>query len=256
MVLVNDIVPEDKAKQLFAEYDKVGYFRSATSSLAAADALVKASVKRFGRVPDTVLCHAGIVESHPIDDCPVEAFDRTIGTNIRSGFLLARAASSVWKSTQAKGHLIFTSSWVAESQWPGIAPYGALKAAMNSPMRSFARELAPFGIRANAVAPGIVGASMAQRQWDTEPDYRQRAQKAIPLGALQSTDSVANAFLFLASGMANYMTGSVLVVDGGCSLYPMDQPQAGPGRTRPALVRPWASPCVGSALRDEGARAT
>lgn len=63
---------------------------------------------------------------------------------------------------------------------------------------------------------------MAQRQWDTEPDYRQRAQKAIPLGALQSTDSVANAFLFLASGMANYMTGSVLVVDGGCSLYPMD----------------------------------
>jgi NAD(P)-dependent dehydrogenase (short-subunit alcohol dehydrogenase family) len=89
-------------------------------------------------------------------------------------------------------------------------------------MRGFARELAPRHIRANAIAPGIVAAGLAQRQWDTDPGYRARAEKAIPLGYMQPPESVAHAFLFLCSPMASYLTGSVLLVDGGCSLYPMD----------------------------------
>jgi NAD(P)-dependent dehydrogenase (short-subunit alcohol dehydrogenase family) len=93
---------------------------------------------------------------------------------------------------------------------------------MKALMRGFARELAPKKIRANAIAPGIVAAGLAQRQWDTDPSYRARAEKAIPLGFMQPPESVAHAFLFLCSGLANYMTGSVLLVDGGCSLYPMD----------------------------------
>ena len=85
-----------------------------------------------------------------------------------------------------------------------------------------ARELAPKGIRVNAVAPGIVRVGMARRQWDTEPDYRRRAEKAIPLGALQTPESVADAMIFLCSDASDYMTGATLLVDGGCSLYPMD----------------------------------
>ncbi|MEP7358204.1 MAG: SDR family oxidoreductase, partial [Anaerolineales bacterium] len=121
------------------------------------------------------------------------------------------------------GHLIFTTSWVQDVPWPEITPYSSSKAAMRALMRGFARELAPHNIRANAIAPGIVAAGLAQRQWDTDPSYRARAQKAIPLGFMQPPESVANAFLFLCSGMASYMTGSVLLVDGGCSLYPMDE---------------------------------
>jgi NAD(P)-dependent dehydrogenase (short-subunit alcohol dehydrogenase family) len=67
-----------------------------------------------------------------------------------------------------------------------------------------------------------VSVGLARRQWDTDPVYRARAQKAIPLGAMQPLESVADAFLFLCSPAADYMTGSVLLVDGGCSLYPMD----------------------------------
>ena len=123
---------------------------------------------------------------------------------------------------EVAGHLVFTTSWVSHTPWPDIGPYNASKAGMNQLMRSFARELAAKGIRANAIAPGIVAAGMAKRQWDTDPGYRARAQKAIPLGMMQPLESVVNAFLFLCSGAASYMTGSVLVADGGCSLYPMD----------------------------------
>jgi NAD(P)-dependent dehydrogenase (short-subunit alcohol dehydrogenase family) len=89
-------------------------------------------------------------------------------------------------------------------------------------MRGMAREFASHGICVNAIAPGIVAAGMAQRQWETEPDYRRRAERAIPLGCLQPPESVADALLFLCSEAADYMTGATLLVDGGCSLYPMD----------------------------------
>ena len=100
----------------------------------------------------------------------------------------------------------------------GDRPLFASKAAVYSLMRSFAKELAPYGIRANAVLPGIVSAGMARRQWDEDPAYRRRAQEAIALGELQDPNSVADAFAFLCSPMASYMTGSPLLVDGGCAL--------------------------------------
>ena len=68
--------------------------------------------------------------------------------------------------------------------------------------------------------PGIVSVGLAKHQWDTDPSYRARAQKAIPLGEMQPLDSVANAFLFLCSPAADYMTGSVLLVDGGVQPVP------------------------------------
>jgi len=98
------------------------------------------------------------------------------------------------------------------------SPYSASKAAVSSLMRSFACELAPYGIRANAVLPGIVSTGMARRQWDEDPDYRHRAEETIALGELQDPSSVADLFLFLCSDMASYMTGSALLVDGGCSI--------------------------------------
>jgi NAD(P)-dependent dehydrogenase (short-subunit alcohol dehydrogenase family) len=86
------------------------------------------------------------------------------------------------------------------------------------------------------VAPGIVAVGMARKQWDTDPAYRARAARAIPLGYLQPPETLAHAFLFLCSNMAGYMTGSVLLTDGGCSLYPMDEVEEtdAPGENRPS----------------------
>lgn len=86
--------------------------------------------------------------------------------------------------------------------------------------RNECRDLLPRLER--AIAPGIVSVGLAKRQWDTDPSYRARAQKAIPFGHKQPLESVGNALLFLCSPAADHKTGAVLLVDGGCSLYPMD----------------------------------
>jgi NAD(P)-dependent dehydrogenase (short-subunit alcohol dehydrogenase family) len=84
--------------------------------------------------------------------------------------------------------------------------------------RCMAAELAPHGILVNAVAPGIVAAGMARHQLETEPRYAARVARAVPLGHLQTAEQVARAVAVLCSDAADYMTGSVLLADGGCSL--------------------------------------
>ena len=174
------------------------------------------------QLPQIVCCHAGLVRPGPIETFGTKDFETTLDLNLGSAFLVSRAAVEQWLALDTSGHLIYTTSWVQDVPWPEITAYTASKSALRTLMRGFARELADRGIRANAVAPGIVGVGMAKQQWDTDPSYQIRARKAIPLGKMQTPESVAHAFLFLCSPMASYMTGSVLLVDGGCSLYPMD----------------------------------
>ena len=224
-VTVNDILPDqqaiDRLSQHGIDIGAINYVKADLTDADETDVLVNAARERFGAI-HVALCHIGMVIPKPLLKYSAEEWDETMAVNARTAFLLGSAASRSMLEDGVKGHLIFTTSWVADVPWPEIGPYNASKAAMQQLMRSFARELADKGIRANAVAPGIVSVGLAKQQWDTDPIYRARAQKAIPLGVMQPLDSVANAFLFLCSSAADYMTGAVLLVDGGCSLYPMD----------------------------------
>jgi NAD(P)-dependent dehydrogenase (short-subunit alcohol dehydrogenase family) len=225
-VAVNDIVSDEEARQALDEAGAlrptVVYFQQDVTDPEAVDVLFDRVRGTLG-LPDVVCCHAGMVDAYRVDQYPIDRFDALLQLNVRSSFLVGQSAARRWIAGGVSGHLIFTTSWVQDVPWPEITPYTASKAAMKALMRGFARELAPHGIRANAVAPGIVAAGMAKRQWDTDPGYRARAEKAIPLGFMQPPESVAHAFLFLCSDLASYMTGSVLLVDGGCSLYPMEE---------------------------------
>jgi NAD(P)-dependent dehydrogenase (short-subunit alcohol dehydrogenase family) len=198
--------------------DNIAHFQADVSVVEEVERVFDEFESRYGRQATTVCCHAGIVASYPILDYPLEKFDELFRVNVRGAFVFAQVAARRWKATGSRGHLIFTSSWVQDHPWPHIAPYSASKAAVSSLMRSFASELAPYGIRSNAVLPGIVSAGMARRQWDEDPEFRNRAEQTIALGELQDPSSVADLFVFLCSDMASYMTGSALLVDGGCSI--------------------------------------
>ena len=223
-VTVNDVVENHVAisrlEQSGIDSESFRYIRADITDGPEADRLIAEARSAFGPV-HTALCHAGIVIAKPLLAISQGDWERTMDVNLKAAFLLGKSAARTMLDDAIAGHLIFTTSWVSETPWPEIGPYNASKAGMNQLMRSFARELAPR-VRANAIAPGIVGAGMAKIQWDTDPTYRARAQRAIPLGVMQTLESVVSAFLFLCSPAASYMTGSVLVVDGGCSLYPMD----------------------------------
>lgn len=224
-VAVNDIVDEHKGRAIISESkwpaDRVLYIRADVTRAEAARDLVARTVEAFGRL-DVALCHAGMAHTSSIVDYSEADWDKMVDVNLKSAFLVAQASAREMIRHGIKGKIIFTSSWVQDVPWPDITPYNVTKSGMKMLMRGMARELASRGIRVNSVAPGIVAVGLAKHQWDTEPDYRARAEKAIPLGYMQPPESVADAFVFLCSAASDYMTGVTLLVDGGCSLYPMD----------------------------------
>ena len=224
-VMVNDLVPEEDARRQIREagwpLDRCRYVRADVTKPDQAQSLVARTVEHFGRL-DVALCHAGVVVSGPVLEYSEKDWDTVMAINLKGAFLVAQAAARMMVQQGTQGKIVFTSSWVQDVPWPEITLYSVSKSGMNMLMRGMARELASEGIRVNAAAPGIVAVGMAKRQWDTEPDYRRRAERAIPLGFMQPPESVADAFVFLSSDASNYMTGATLLVDGGCSLYPMD----------------------------------
>jgi len=224
-VAVNDLVPDEEARRRIREEgwppDRCRYVRADVTKPDQAQSLIARTEEYFGRL-DVALCHAGIVVSGPVLESSEKDWDQVMAINLKGAFLVAQAAARRMVEQGTKGKIVFTSSWVQDVPWPEITLYTVSKSGMNMLMRGMARELAAKGIRVNAVAPGIVAVGMAKRQWDTEPDYRRRAEKAIPLGFMQPPESVADAIVFLSSDASDYMTGASLLVDGGCSLYPME----------------------------------
>jgi NAD(P)-dependent dehydrogenase (short-subunit alcohol dehydrogenase family) len=173
-------------------------------------------------VPDALVNLAGIVHSGAFHEQTEESIREVFEVNVIGQTLIAQAFIKEWLANESPGNIIFTSSWIDHVPWPSVTPYAASKAAIVSISRGIARELATKKIRSNIISPGIVNVGMAAKQWKEESDYRQRAQRAIPLGNLQEPISVAHGIEFLLSEKSSYMTGSNLLIDGGASLYPLD----------------------------------
>lgn len=167
---------------------------------------------------DVVVITAAIVNAQPFLEIDLDKWENQIRVNLTGSFIVAQASAKQMTASSHPGHVIFVSSWVSERPWPEISAYSVSKAGVNHLMRQMALELAASGIRANAVAPGIVLAGLAKHQLETEPAYAARVQTAIPLGTLQTADDISQTVRYLASPAAASMTGTVLTIDGGCSL--------------------------------------
>jgi NAD(P)-dependent dehydrogenase (short-subunit alcohol dehydrogenase family) len=168
---------------------------------------------------DVAIGNAGIVASSPFLEVTAEQWQAHLDINLTGCFNVGQVAAQLMVQRGRPGLVLFTGSWVGEIPWPEIGPYCVSKAGVRMLARSMARELAAHGIRVNVVAPGIVHAGMARRQYETDPAYARRASVVIPLGEMGTAEQVAQATAFLCSPEAAYMTGSVLLVDGGASLF-------------------------------------
>lgn len=170
---------------------------------------VKQTVDTFGRL-DIVANNAGISASTPLYNYNADDFDKLMKLNVNACFYTARAAAPVMKE-QGGGVIINTSSMVSIYGQPAGVAYPTSKFAVNGMTKSLARELAADNIRVNAVAPGVTNTDMVKNL----PEQTRKAIIAsIPLGRMGEPQDIANAFLYLASDMASYVTGVVLSVDG------------------------------------------
>ena len=159
---------------------------------------------------DILVNNAGVSESTPFMDYTQEAFDKVMELNVRGVFNATRAAAECMVP-RGKGVVLSTSSMVSITGQPSGIAYPASKFAVNGLTVSLARELGPKGIRVNAVAPGITATDMMKA---VPKEVIDPMIARIPLRRLGKPEDIANAFVFLASDEASYITGVVLSVDG------------------------------------------
>ena len=179
------------------------------ASLESVREAFRSATEKYGCV-DILVNNAGVSESTPFMEYTEETFDKVMDLNVKGVFNTTRAAAECMVA-RGTGVILSTSSMVSISGQPSGFAYPASKFAVNGLTVSLARELGPKGIRVNAVAPGI-----------TETDMMKAVPKAviepmiarIPLRRLGQPEDIANAFAFLASDEASYITGVVLSVDG------------------------------------------
>lgn len=200
----------DKALAALTEYgDRVmGIWPDLCDPEAVASAF--ASVKeRFGSL-DILANNAGVSSRTSLYDYTIEEFSKILDINLKGVFVCSQAAARIMKA-QGGGVIINTSSMVAEYGQPAGCGYPATKFAVNGLTRSLARELAKDQIRVNAVAPGVTKTDMVEA---LPKEMVERISAGIPLGRVGEPVDIANAYLFLASDMASYVTGVTLRVDG------------------------------------------
>ena len=169
-----------------------------------------AQVEKEVGVIDILVNNAGVSESTPFMEYTEETFDKVMDLNIKGVFNATRAAAECMVARGA-GVILSTSSMVSISGQPSGFAYPASKFAVNGLTVSLARELGPMGIRVNAVAPGITETDMMKA---VPKEVLDPMIARIPLRRLGQPEDIANAFVFLASDEASYITGVVLSVDG------------------------------------------
>lgn len=212
-VLVADI-NIDNAAQTAAEISQLGVKSLAlkvdVSEGSEVRAMVNRTIEEFGKV-DILVNNAGIFSSVRISECSEEQWDRIMAINLKSVFLCSQAVMPLMKERKY-GKIISLAS--VAGKVGGLfasAAYAVSKAGVICITKSLAKELAPYGVNVNAIAPGVIETDMTANH----PDFRPQ----IPLARIGKPQEVANCALFLASDDSSYITGATIDVNGGMVMY-------------------------------------
>ena len=182
----------------------------------AVDVTDRASLERaFDQTgpPDIVIANAGIGVEAEFGATSEETWRRTIGVNLTGVFLTLQTAAAIMKPRR-RGAMVITASTNSYDGEALLTAYNASKAGLLGLLHTAANELGPYGIRVNAVCPGLIRTRLTERHF-SHPQVLKDYFRHVPLGRGGDPEEVANASAFLASDLASYITGATLFVDGG-----------------------------------------
>lgn len=216
-VIVNYSHSDADAEAVVAEIKAMGQDAMAVKAdVADADQvkeMIRVITKTYGQI-DVLVNNAGIVRDEFLLMLNKENLDQCFELNVKGYFFCAQQA--VLKMFRKKSGVIINMSSVSSMvAIPGQTVYSATKGAVNSMTQTMAKELAPYGIRVNAVAPGFVQTEMVDQ---LPPEKKEEYLKVVPMGRFADVKEIADLVSFLCSDASSYMTGQVLVLDGGLSL--------------------------------------
>lgn len=221
-VVIADIdkkVGEEKAKGLNGKKNQVIFIKTDVSSEKDVKNLISKTVKEFGRL-DIFVNNAGIFPSKLVLDMDLGLWEKIQAINLRGVFLCSREAAKVMLKSGGGNIVNIASIDALHPSMPGLASYDASKHGVWGFTKNFALEVAKKGIRVNAIAPGGINTEGVQKMnaggagANQEEVIKQFTQR-IPLGRFGQPDEIAMAVLFLASEASSYMTGAMMVIDGG-----------------------------------------
>lgn len=198
----------DKALSQLEGQDVHGYY----DSLLDEDVITK----RFQEIKDeygsfdVLINNAGLSDATPFSDYTLDKFSKIMDLNVSAAYVCSKAAAVIMKD-QGHGVILNTSSMVSLYGQPSGVAYPTSKFAVNGLTKSLARELGKYNIRVNAVAPGIIETDMVRA---LDKNMIEPLIQNIPIRRIGQAEDIANAFVFLASDKASYITGAILNVDG------------------------------------------
>lgn len=194
-----------------------GYFIHADiTNLNEVESLVRETIEHFGKL-DILVNNAAVFFDGPAIDMNVEDWDNLMAVNLRGTFLCCQAAARVMKESHG-GSIINISSLGSSMACPNLAAYCASKGGIEALTRSLACEWAPT-IRVNAISPGHMNTPDNVVHMDSSQERKQKLSGSILMGDLGDTRQIGNAVAYLASEASKYITGQVITVDGGLSIW-------------------------------------
>jgi len=214
---VNYLKNKSGAEQAVAAIRKAGgdalAIRADVTSAADVQAMVTAMRKQWGRI-DILINNAGdLLARRSLPDMTEEYWDQIMALNLKSAFLCVKA---VWEEMVARksGCIVNVTSIAGRNGGgPGAAAYAAAKGGLLTYTKGLAKELAPQGVRVNAIAPGVIATPYHERY--SPPELFQKYILTIPMGRAGTSEEIADVIVFLASPASRYMTGETVEVNGG-----------------------------------------
>lgn len=228
-VVVNYVAGPDEAAEVVREIEGFGVRAYAHKADVSQDeqvtGMVSGMVGEFGTI-DIMVANAGLQRDAAATEMTLEQWRKVIDVNLTGQFLCAREAAKefmrrgvVPEVSRSAGKIICMSSVHQIIPWAGHVNYASSKGGVLMMMQTLAQELAPRGIRVNAVAPGAIRTPINRSAWDT-PEAEAELLRLIPYRRVGDPEDIANAVAMLASDLLDYVVGTTIYVDGGMTLFP------------------------------------